>query len=201
MKPILFNAEMVRAILAGRKTQTRRVVKQTDSGYAKEPNGHRRWHLGDPDAVLASPLGQVGDRLWVRETFIQGWKYENDIPDQYNEDGSEKPMHTWYRATDGDISWYTDDEMRDSPPWKPSIHMPKSASRITLEITGVRIERLQDITDADAEAEGVDFLRQVPDADETLTASQLFMCLWDSIYKNWNSNPWVWVYEFKRVES
>lgn len=175
MKPILFNGEMIRAILSGEKTQTRRVVKQTDSGYAKEPNGHRRWHLDDPDAVLASPLGQVGDQLYVRETYADAGArltYRADI-----DDGAHCVVKKWI----------------------PSIHMPKIDSRITLEITGVRIERLQNISDADAEAEGVDFLRQVPDADETLTASQLFMCLWDSIYKNWARNPRVWVYEFKVV--
>lgn len=203
-RPILFNGEMVRAILAGRKTQTRRVIKQTDSGYAKEPNGHRRWHLGDPDAVLACPLGQPGDRLWVRETFIQGWKYENDIPDQYNEDGSEKPVHTWYRATDGDISWYTDDEMHDSPPWKPSIHMPRSASRITLEIVSVRFERLRDISEADAIAEGVtvqDIHKQGYCAGEYFPpAVRAFRDLWLSTGGDWDANPWVWVVEFKRVE-
>lgn len=87
----------------------------------------------------------------------------------------------------------------------PSIHMPRRASRITLEVTGVRIERLQGISAADAEAEGIDFLRRVPDADETLTPQQLFMCLWDSINKargfGWDANPWVWVVEFKRIEA
>ena len=84
---------------------------------------------------------------------------------------------------------------------RPSIHMPRWASRILLEITAVRVERLQDISEEQAEAEGVNFLRYVPDADETLTAAQLFECLWSSINgdESWSANPWVWVVEFKRV--
>ena len=85
--------------------------------------------------------------------------------------------------------------------WKPSIHMPRVACRILLEITSVRVERLQDINDAQAEAEGIDFLRAAPDLDETLTAAQLFDCLWSSINgaDSWAANPWVWVVEFKQV--
>jgi len=87
--------------------------------------------------------------------------------------------------------------------WKPSIHMPRWASRITLEVTGVRVERVQAITEADAEAEGIAFMRDIPDADETLTAKVLFEILWESINAKrgygWDVNPWVWVVEFRRV--
>lgn len=83
---------------------------------------------------------------------------------------------------------------------RPSIHMPRVASRTNLEVTGVRVERLQDISEADAEAEGIDFLRHVPDADETLSARDLYRILWDTINEargfGWNTNPWVWVVEF-----
>ena len=89
-----------------------------------------------------------------------------------------------------------------SLPWRPSIHMPRWACRLVLEITDVRVERLQAISEADAEAEGVDFLRQVPDADDRLTAAQLFECLWVSIngQAGWDDNPWVWVVDFRRVQ-
>jgi hypothetical protein len=91
-----------------------------------------------------------------------------------------------------------------TPDWagkgRPSIHMPRFASRTNLEVSSIRVERLQDITEADAEAEGVDFLRHVPDADETLSARDLYRILWDSINDargyGWNTNPWVWVVDF-----
>jgi hypothetical protein len=86
----------------------------------------------------------------------------------------------------------------------PSIHMPRWVSRIELEMTGVRVERLQDISRADAEAEGVNFLRHVPDADETLTVQELYSVLWDNLNAargyGWDANPWVWVVEFRRIK-
>lgn len=178
-RPILFNGDMVRAILEDRKTQTRRMLK----GIPCIVNGE----VGN-----VCPLGQVGDRLWVRETFVQGWTDENGDgePDQYDEDGNENPMKTFYRA-DGHIYWEVDGEWCNTP-WKPSIHMPRWASRITLEITNVRVELLQDISTSDCIAEGIKYS---PDVNP----SQEFQELWDSIYKNWDLNPWVWVIEFKRI--
>ncbi|WP_321919367.1 hypothetical protein [Paraburkholderia tropica] len=243
-RPILFNGPMVRAILDGSKTQTRRVAKvrgelppewatfaseghSLSQDSAPRPVGSffwseeqqpgqplkslRRWPILPKSHPMAgdwywtpSPFGKVGDRLWVREThevnrigFEESWT-------------SGRTYHAGvkYQADDGRADFeiteglYQDLSDTESRGWTPSIHMPRWASRITLKVTGVRVERLQAISDADAEAEGIDFLRHVPDADETLTPSQLFMCLWDSVATpgaDWAANPWVWVVDFKRV--
>lgn len=189
-RPILFNGEMVRAILDGRKTQTRRMVK-----FAFPPP-----NMPHPDMYLGvgCPLGQAGDRLWVRETFVQGWDIEpvTDRLMQFDDDGNELPKKTWYRATDSDIYWSDNDGWETNTPWKPSIHMPRSASRITLEITDVRIERLQSISEADAKAEGVE------PAECCLAHYHGFSKLWQNVYgsESWEANPWVWVIEFRRIE-
>lgn len=153
------------------------------------------------------PFGEPGDRLWVREAWRVSRKHDHlrprDLP-------FARGMTIMYGAggsrAHNDAGEYVND--RNYPPtlpaWagkgRPSIHMPRQASRTDLEVTGVRVERLQDITEADAEAEGVDFLRHVPDADETLSARDLYRILWDSINEarghSWASNPWVWVVEF-----
>ena len=174
-RPILFSAPMVRAILVGTKTQTRRVVKLGPSGRAHF--GGRNWHLGDPDVIKACPYGQLGDRLWVREAWMP---VEHDS----------QPVR--YRASNPSYAGK----------WRPSIHMPRWASRILLEIGSVRVERLLDISEADAEAEGVDFIRRVPDVDETMTAVELYEALWESINGpgSWDANPFVWCVEFKRVQ-
>lgn len=188
-KPILFSAPMVRAILDGRKTQTRRVVKKAipDESFINAPyNGFAfvgQFNGGTYTVPFLCPYGQPGDRLWVRETWQTYKEFDrvrpNDISNQ---------SEIQYPATyDG---W--DSRKR------PSIHMPRWASRITLEITNVRVERLQDITDADALAEGV---------DQTNTsiggyATERFKRLWQSIngQGSWAANPWVWVIEFKRIK-
>jgi len=156
-RPIIFSAPMVRAILDGRKTQTRRVV--TFNASHRVQLAHKNWHIEDPDAILACPYGVPGDRLWVRET----WR-------------------------GGDIICYgphyhADEEWHKNAGWKSPMCMPRWASRITLEITDVRVQRLQDISEEDAQAES---------AKE----------FWDSIDGKshpWSSNPWVWVVTFKRV--
>ena len=173
-RPIIFNSEMVRAILAGRKTQMRRPVKYG----ALLGHPHDWCHMiGDEKAMLAHfvgdytrfcPLGQIGDRMWVRETFFHS-------PD----------FHTWYKA----------DCKNTVHKWVPSIHMPRRASRITLEITGIRVERVQDITNGDAMKEGLLDATQYNDCYVCA-----FKRLWDSIYSNWDQNPWVWVVEFKVIE-
>jgi hypothetical protein len=193
-RPILFSAPMVRAILEGRKTMTRRIAKLTDAGHVKEPGGHRRWHPADMDARQACPYGQPGDRLWVRETFgdctpgadaLVGTRWD-------------KP---WYRAEadeygllghDGEGPVYVDDVK-----WRPSIHMPRRASRITLEITAVCVERLQEISEADVQAEGCTGSPLGPAADRLL-----FPTLWESINGpgSWDANPWVWVVGFRKVK-
>lgn len=176
-RPILFSAPMVRAILEGRKTQTRRVIKPQPESHLDPDSVKGAWESGFID--VKCPYGQPGDRLWVRETFA--W-----LPDGLNADQNHGRYH--YRA-DGDLA----------VKWQPSIHMPRIASRITLRIKDVRVERLQDISDADALAEGV---------DQTNTsirgyAAERFKRLWSSINgaDSWHSNPWVWVIEFKKVEA
>lgn len=180
---------MVRALLDGRKTQTRRTVKLTDSGRVKEPGGSRNWHLDDPNAILACPYGQPGDRLWARES---GWQPPYLSPKMLREGADTWPRYI-YNADGDEKEWCRENG------WKcrPSIHMPRWASRITLEIVSVRVERLKSITHVDAIAEGC---TPHPDA---LAQS---MCddyerLWESINGpgSWDLNPWVWVVEFKRI--
>lgn len=173
-RPIIMSAPMVRAILAGTKTQTRRVAKLTGGGHVKEPSGHRRWHPADPDASRACPLGQPGDRLWVRETWA---RHPQDCETIFYREQVEREP--------GFPVW--------SGPWKPSIHMPRAASRITLEITGVRVERLQEISAADCWAEGIAFSPDVDPVHE-------YRDLWESIHRpgSWDANPWVWVIDVRR---
>jgi hypothetical protein len=205
-RPILFNGDMVRAILAGQKTQTRRIIKQMQFAPPCSPIPMWCFMTGKDSGMFypnakeqilkLAPLGQVGDRLWVRETW-RGLVQIND-PLHSPEYGIARyvPAQDQCRRVD-----YLATHGKDSEPWRPSIHMPRWASRITLEITGVRIEQLNQISEVDAEAEGIDFLRSAPDADETLTAKQLFSILWESIYdKGSFDHRFVWVYEFKQVE-
>lgn len=202
---MIFNAPMVKAILSGQKTQTRRIVKNVSSDSCvtlKEPAKNRNGiytHVMDAPKHGLCPHGKVGDRIWVRETHHL---------DQYG--------YT-YKA-DGD--WIKD--MRENgafgcdEKWTPSMHMKRCASRILLEITNVRVERLNDISEEDAISEGIDTdgLAESQDnydciADHNMTgrptAKEHFSYLWQSIYgddnsKSWESNPWVWVIEFKRVQ-
>ncbi|MBV8666766.1 MAG: hypothetical protein JO269_09805 [Burkholderiaceae bacterium] len=193
-RPILFSAPMIRALLDGRKTQTRRVAKLTANGYAKEVGGNRRWHLGDHDAIKASPYGQPGDRLWVRETFAHQpaeyeWSASTSIP--------LIPAETWYRADFANCESYN-----ATMPWKPSIHMPRNLSRIDLEITDVRVEHLQDISVKDACAEGV-FVPEAEYAQNGPSAPIMaYADLWETINGagSWDLNPFVWVIEFKVLE-
>jgi len=208
-RPILFNGDMVRAILEGRKSQTRRVIKfkytepvtnmtRHEEPFSDSPKGDLSWSADhyNPKVIsveqnIRCPYGKPGDRLYVRETWTMvdtDGGCESEIPFL-------RPPHLGieYRADGHELDF-----------WKPSIHMPRWASRITLEVTEVRAERVQEITQADAESEGVDFLRHHPDADEPLTAKELFICLWDSINKKrgygWDENPWTWSVSFKRVD-
>ncbi|KTJ31029.1 hypothetical protein ASU87_18660 [Enterobacter roggenkampii] len=202
---MIFNGEMVRAILDGRKTQTRRVMKpQPDpcpaprSGHwwpsnvfktmlhveEEMQNGKGGWGglVGD-----ACPFGAVGDRIWVRETWAEA--------------GAGAPDLKLYRA---DYPEHVPTHYENVPPadeirWTPSIHMPRWASRLTLEITGVRVERLRDLSEDDAKSEGI-----TPPSGGVLPGWEYrinFRDLWMSIYgaDNWEANPWVWVIEFKVV--
>lgn len=202
---MIFKAPQVRAILEGRKTQTRRVakpVKHPDLGNLYTPGalamGREPQHVID----RACPLGQPGDRIYVRETFVQGYKEdpETGAVRVYDEEGNDIPMTTWYRATDGGITWCDDDGWETNVPWKPAIHMPKALARIWLEITGVRLERIQDISEADALAEGARFeLASIDSVRIGATASFLsgFRNIWESTGGDWAANPWVWAIDFK----
>lgn len=200
-RPILFSAPMVRALLAGTKTQTRRVVKvQPEPGFIGNygpGNPFIRGERGD----IRCPYGQPGDRLWVRETWQGPLLDSEEHEAQFSEDGPDafkKPGFCAYRATDTLDA--IDADGKDLG-WRPSIHMPRWASRILLEIVSVRIERLQDISDADAKAEGV----ALPPSTCTM-----YDGIWRDGYRNlwqfingqgsWDANPWVWVIEFKRIE-
>jgi hypothetical protein len=212
-RPMLFTAPLVRAILDGRKTQTRRIFKlpswaEWDTGpgrgeatgdiLPKDPANRGWYHIEE----LVCPYGSVGDRLWVRET-CRAHELNSGLDGVlYPADDKFIPIDDTQESVD---RWIVLNSYRDKKgATVPAIHMPRWASRITLEITDVRTQRLQDISEADAEAEGVDFLRRVPDADETLDARGLFRCLWDGIYEarglGWDANPWVHAISFRRVE-
>ncbi|MBZ0126401.1 MAG: hypothetical protein K8F32_08535 [Rhodocyclaceae bacterium] len=184
-RPILFSAPMVRAILDGRKTQTRRIVKPQptitaldDGRYDAAWGGRFALGCSTPGECLSpwSPYGQPDDRLWVRETF--------------SEFDTLNGMVCWYKAESDDPDYW------HNVTWRPSIHMPRRLSRITLEITGVRVERLQEISEADAEAEGC-----TADPCDGPTFYDDFASLWRRINgpDSWAANPWVWVISFKRV--
>jgi hypothetical protein len=157
---MIFNAEMVRAILDGRKTQTRRIVKSDCMDIGEKDDGMLwpwREHDNGGDYWYPCPFGEVGDRIWVRETF-QGPLVSEELLEEYRAypEKFENPEYCEYAADGGPRPEYCDldDNLRHG--WRPSIHMPRWASRITLEITGVRVERLQNISETDAEAEGID---------------------------------------------
>ncbi|HCT4438394.1 TPA: hypothetical protein OTX98_003371 [Klebsiella aerogenes] len=208
---MIFNSEMVRAILDGRKTQTRRIVKGTDGAvkFCKEwdINGEEIFVvLGEKDhtgmnpvfGAISCPFGAVGDRIWVRETWAEA--------------GACAPDLKLYRANYPEHvpSIYENVPLAEEIRWTPSIHMPRAASRILLEITNVRVERLNAISEEDARAEGIIdggcLNCREPEpcgcANPEPDATDAFAYLWQSIYgqENWNANPWVWVIEFKRVE-
>jgi hypothetical protein len=197
-RPILFSAPMVRALLDGTKTQTRRIVKLTDSGRVKEPGSPRNWHPEDPYASAACPYGAPGDTLWVKETWNSSNQWNVMKPTDMPEGA---PI---FYGADYDAAG-----LRNCGPWRPSLFMRRWMSRITLEVASVRVERLHAITEADAKAEGVE---QWNDG-AWYCGVQGFMGyespvgayreLWESINAKrapWASNPWVWVVEFRRVE-
>lgn len=198
-KPILFSTAMVQAILEGRKTQTRRVVKHQVSwessclpkgslaGFAVyDKRGAQYWLDGeDQPATLADgfcPYGNPGDVLWVRESWF------NDA------DKGEAPIYV-YKATFRDFP-------RGSSKWKPSIHMPYSACRLFLRITDIRVERLQDISEEDCLKEGIESVKVSEAAYHSGTYGEWFRELWQSINgpESWEANPWVWVVSFERTE-
>lgn len=210
---ILFSAPMVHVILEGRKTQTRRAYKNRKHpdfgcGIAASELAREQQHVID----RICPFGQPGDRLWVRETW-QGPLIDNLDEYRADPDGYKKPEHCVYAADGGAPPEFItlDDELVQR--WRPSIHMPRWASRILLEITAVRVERLNDISEADAMAEGADCLRtenctekerrllDLPLMDDHTPYRNGFALLWESLSGSgsWASNPWVWAIDFKRV--
>lgn len=201
-RPILFSGAMVRAILDGRKTQTRRPVK----GLALEwlqPGMFTPEYVAAPQNH-ACPYGQPGDCLWVRETwsprivhtcYDMGCDCENVWVD-YVAGGDGRH----FDGRDIPDEWYMPQAALKGR-HVPSLHMPRWASRITLEITGVRVERLNDCSEEDARAEGVGPLRSDGRTENGGPASDAYADLWESINGagSWEANPWVWVVEFKRL--
>ena len=208
-RPVIFNGEMVRAIIDGRKTQTRRVIKLShERGMVNPVIRGRNGEISSISCRLAPtlcPFGQVGDRLWVRETWADvnhdghpaiAYRADGGLRAIGEDDGEEEDPNLekyWFSQ------WYADLISGAEGSWRPSIHMPRWASRITLEITGVRVERLNDISEEDARAEGVK--AGVSPGHEHMMHQVAFSELWQSIYgeENWRANPWVWVIEFRRV--
>lgn len=198
-RPILFSAPMVVAILEGRKTQTRRLIKKHPSldheGFrcVKEDNFYR-FEKPEHEFVSRSfecEYGKPGDRLWVRETF------KEIVLTGHDTRGREMDGESYVYAADADAP------TKKYMPWKPSIHMPRAASRITLEIVDVRVERLQEITEEDAAAEGAK--QVVGDYGRgPLSYRTGFAEIWSGIHEcygpnGWNVSPWVWVITFRRI--
>ena len=212
-RPILFSAPMVRAILDSRKTQTRRIINPqpyidgmgnfcwNGENFGQDFNGPCIQAIASPipsskTKRVRCPYGKPGDRLWVRETFKQ-----HDEVISYKADG------TWIT----DFQHTGGINPHENITWIPSIHMPRNASRILLEITGVRVERLQDISEEDAIAEGCikfpfedDHAYTFYDDDKTghATHTGAYRKLWESLNGtgSWDLNPWVWVVEFRTLE-
>lgn len=203
-RPILFSSGMVRAILEGRKTQTRRVVRKSDRGeIAVSQNGTPVYVTGAPDddgEPIPCPYSP-GDRLWVRETWAVGRVFDRTRPSEIPT--VERDIPVWWRADEAI------EESVNRGRWRPSLHMPRWASRISLDIVSVRVERLQAITEADAFAEGVEANPYVmcdgtTDEAMSISARDNFRSLWDTINGkrpgcSWGDNPWVWVVEFRRI--
>lgn len=234
-RPILFGAPMVRALLDGRKTQTRRVVKPQPLWVA-EPSVPFKTPDADPKGIIYCPYGQPGDRLWVRESWRIGAWDDNDgtlcidyrdgprkewvdIPERADPDGDVFRRYWFQSSEDAErANLKCDEEGRykwepgQSPcRWRPSIHMPRWASRILLEITGTRVERLQDISESDAKAEGAMYHdgRGIGHSgwrhdykDVHADARSSFARLWQEINGDGSltANPWVFVIEFRRVQ-
>jgi hypothetical protein len=208
-RPIIFSGPLIPHILDGSKTQTRRPVKADWAGYIGGIDDNHDdpslWGAGGNDGVwyvlgrghrdtrhggtcsCACPYGEPGDRLWVRETWCNATPPDRTIPVQYRADW---PPHEF------------------GPRWKPSIYMPRWASRILLEVTEVRVERVQSITEDDARAEGVEpgpghRLYPGTGAARSMSYTSGFVIAWDGIYgkreQGWDVNPWVWVVVFRNI--
>lgn len=199
-RPIIFSGPMVRAILEGRKTMTRRrLLRPTNQFHAsyivpRLEKGEIVWSDGKGGMERPKEMGYApGDRLWVRETYCTGYDY-----DDHDKPIGDEPR-VFYAATECPRWYDTDtDTWLDSPRWKPSIFMPRSASRITLIVEAVRVERLQDISEEDARAEGIpaDYL-------EHIHGPNGFRDLWNSLHgpDAWAANPWVAAISFRTIHA
>lgn len=245
-RPIIFSGPIINAILAGRKTQTRRVIKCNcnclhngkllgEWGLSKPPY---RWTGAKDDALwqlfgespvvgdwvewfqtdvddyasekVPCPYGKPGDRLWVRESWLKldrDHRHDVSKPNDWLVPWGDKPRRNGcaYKADATSESERCRLELGYKN-WTPSIHMPRWASRITLEVTNVRVERLREITEADSQAEGVEMCEHFAKAQHGHPLQPhrtAFAWLWASIHgrESWCANPWVWVVEFKRVEA
>lgn len=217
-RPILFSGSMVRAILSGAKSQTRRAIKlphmnplgQWEATTFGGPDGGRTrdgktvplrtaiWHTRTGDGIAAR--WALGDRLWVREAWRTS-KVADELKPSLLVGGGYSPV--WYEAQ-AEVPFHPSEFGK----LRPSMFMPRWASRITLEITGVRVDRLQDISEADAIAEGIRetddgyySLYNQRDTDSTYSPRASYRALWESINgpNSWDANPWVWAIEFKRI--
>lgn len=197
-RPILFSGPMVRALLADTKKMTRRIVKLKPTFDERSGLSWKRGTYGIrldgksylDEFVKECPYGTVGDRLWVRETWATSAAYDSYKPSKLTVNSD-----PWFYRADGEGG-------EDRGKWRPSIFMRTFISRITLEITGVRIERVQDISEEDAKEEGCIPDDQSLNPNEIGPAASIFESLWKSINgpDSWDANPWVWVIQFKRVE-
>ncbi len=208
-RPILMHARSIQNLLAGRKTQTRRILKNLAYSRVdgieeseKYPGEFVPWIDGEPRPSMLCPYGVPGDLLWVRETFCVGYDAGDGTWTALPFKGCEKSRRAFYRATD--------DDPPDEPqrPWKPSIHMPRWASRLTLRLTEVRVERVQDISDEDCEAEGIERPHTPPPYRDatgelvlpyTRTWHGAFRSLWENTNGAgaWERNDWTWALSFE----
>ncbi len=218
-RPIIFNTEMVKAILDGRKSQTRRILKVPKNGRIKpgtvvhsngvisicfDQSGCAEWK------TLKCPYGKIGDRLWVRETFCLGEIVGADTSDGYPEDIYVSQCPEENSTIPKEYCLRHDIGIEDVI-WKPSIFMFRKDSRIALEVTDIRVEKINQITDLDAIAEGIEWDDACPEGVSNGYCpgafdrpSESFAYLWDFINAkrngcSWIDNPWVWVIEFKEV--
>lgn len=191
-RPILFSAPMVRAILEGRKTQTRRVINPQPTGRgSSDGKSETTLHYELLYGAIKCPFGQIGDQIWVRENYRTDRQVDSAKPSELS-----KGEPILYEA-DSVFRTYGCHPLE----WgkqRPSIFMPRWASRIQLEITGVRVERLQEISEEDAQAEGCDIAF---DNEMSIGYFQSFQSLWTDINgaESWQSNPFVWVVEFRKL--
>lgn len=224
--PILMSTPMVIATIkeVDPKGMTRRTRGLTNidhrateivknSSWPKQGDWAARYKIGnDPDRfevtnVIRCPYGSAGDILWVRETFITGSEMDENEYFKTDEHG-DYISKIWYAADRNLDRWFDGEQMKENVPWKPSIHMPKAACRLFLEITDVRVERLQDISEKDVLKEGAGsevrqmWLFGLDKNGRNEVYARSFRRLWEDIngMGSWNVNPWVWVISFKRID-